>query len=123
MGMKNTVTAKVKKTADTDRTTNASKDLYPIITVGGNTSSAAVYTAIANKPSNRTPAAGDTIVMITGVVTASGVPVASPAIVTADTVDGVRSVLITDTTVKVKWGKATGADLSANTYTCWVKPA
>ena len=123
MGMKNTVTAKVKKTADTDRTTNASKDLYPIITVGGNTSSAAVYTAIANKPSNRTPAAGDTIVMITGVVTASGVPVASPAIVTADTADGVRSVLITDTTVKVKWGKDSGADLSANTYTCWVKPA
>jgi len=101
----------------------AAKDLYPIIVVGGDTTSAAVFTAIANKPTNRTPAVGDEIVMITGVVTASGVPVASPAIVAADTSDGVVKLLALDTTVKVKWGKDSGADLSDNTYTCWVKPA
>lgn len=98
-------------------------DLYPITVVGGNTTSAAVFTAIGNKPTNRTPAVGDEIVMIVGVVTASGVPVASPAIVAADNLDGVVKLLALDTTVKVKWGKDSGADLSANTYTCWVKPA
>ena len=101
----------------------ASTDLYPITVVGGNTTSAAVFTAIGNKPTNRTPAVGDEIVMIVGVVTASGVPVASPAIVAADNLDGVVKLLALDTTVKVKWGKSSGADLSANTYTCWVKPA
>lgn len=102
----------------------AAKDLYPLITVGGNTTAAAVFTAIGNKPTNRTPAVGDEIVMITGVVTASGVPVASPAIVAADTSDGVVKLLALDgATAKVKWGKDSGADLSANTYTCWVKPA
>lgn len=101
----------------------ASTDLYPITVVGGNTTSAAVFTAIGNKPTNRTPAVGDEIVMIVGVVTASGVPVASPAIVAADDLDGVVKLLALDTTVKVKWGKSSGADLSANTYTCWVKPA
>lgn len=98
-------------------------DLYPITVVGGNTTSAAVFTAIGSKPTNRTPAVGDEIVMIVGVVTATGVPVASPAIVAADTSDGVVKLLALDTTVKVKWGKSSGADLSANTYTCWVKPA
>lgn len=102
----------------------AAKDLYPLITVGGNTTAASVFTAIGNKPTNRTPAVGDEIVMITGVVTASGVPVASPAIVAADTSDGVVKLLALDgATAKVKWGKDSGADLSANTYTCWVKPA
>jgi hypothetical protein len=102
----------------------AAKDLYPLITVGGNTTTAAVFTAIGNKPTNRTPAVGDEIVMITGVVTASGVPVDSPAIVAADTSDGVVKLLALDgATAKVKWGKDSGADLSANTYTCWVKPA
>lgn len=101
----------------------ASTDLYPITVVGGNTISTAVFTAIGNKPTNRTPAVGDEIVMIVGVVTASGAPVASPAIVAADNLDGVVKLLALDTTVKVKWGKSSGADLSANTYTCWVKPA
>ena len=101
----------------------ASTDLYPITVVGGNTTSTAVFTAIGNKPTNRTPAVGDEIVMIVGVVTASGVPVASPAIVAADNLDGVVKLLALDTTVKVKWGKSSGANLSANTYTCWVKPA
>ena len=88
------------------------------------TTNAAVFTAIGNKPTNRTPAVGDEIVMITGVVTASGIPVDSPAIVAADTSDGVVKLLaLDDATAKVKWGKDSGADLSANTYTCWVKPA
>ena len=119
----------VKGTGWTNQTVkgNADKialtDLYPITVVGGNTISTAVFTAIGNKPTNRTPAVGDEIVMIVGVVTATGVPVASPAIVAADTSDGVVKLLALDTTVKVKWGRSSGADLSANTYTCWVKPA
>lgn len=99
-------------------------DLYPITAVGGNTTSTAVNTVIDNKPSNRTPAITDTVVMITGVVTASGIPVAVPAIVTADSAQGVLVNPVSDTGIKIRWGKAGGGvDYSANTYTIWLKPA
>lgn len=97
--------------------------LYPITFVGANTTSAAANVAIASKPTHVTPAEGDKIVFVTGEVTATGAAVAAPALVAAATSDGVVIGLVDDTTIKVRFGKDSGADLSANTYTAWVKPA
>jgi hypothetical protein len=100
-----------------------STDLYPIVAQGFDTTGTAGNTVIDLKPSNRTPAVTDTVVMITGVVTASGVPVASPAIVTADTAQGVMVNPVSDTGIKIRWGKAGGGvDYAPNTYTIWLKP-
>lgn len=97
--------------------------MYLITFEGADTSSAAANVDISTKvPEDVTPAEHDRVVLVTGVATATGLPVAAPALVAADTADGIVIGLVSDGTIKVRFGRNSGANLTANTYTAWVVP-
>lgn len=97
--------------------------MYQITFDGADASSAAAFSAIAPFPADVDPAVGDRIAFVTAKVKASGVNASIPALVAADSADGIVIGLLDDSgTVKVKFGRDTGEDYTANTYTAWVLP-